>query len=216
MKEKLREKLRLYLVTDRELARGRTEEEVVKKAAAGGITAVQLRGKEMTSRELFEIGLHLRRITRDLGILFIINDRLDIALCVEADGVHLGQSDLPLAAAKKLGGNKLIYGVTAETPEQARSGEKEGADYIGTAAVFATSTKEYPIEPLGLGGLKELVEATSLPVVAIGGLNVERAPQVMNTGVAGIAVVSAIVSAPDIKGAAENLTRAIEEDRREQ
>ncbi len=209
MNVSLGEALRLYLVTDRSLSLGRTEEDVVRAAAAGGITAVQLRGKDMTSRELYETGLKLRRLSSDLGLLLIINDRLDIALAVGADGVHLGQEDLPIHVARRLA-PRLLLGATVGSVEEAFKAESEGADYLGTSAVFKTSTKAYQRDPLGLSGLRRICQASKIPVVAIGGIKASNAAQVMREGVVGVAVVSGIVSAADVMGAARGIRQEIE------
>lgn len=205
-------RLRLYVVTDRELARGRPEPEVVRQALAGGATAIQLRGKELGGRELYQIGKELRQITREAGALFFVNDRLDVAMAVEADGVHLGQEDLPLACARRIAGPDLLIGITAETVDQAVEAEREGADYLGTRAVFATPTKVYR-EPMGLELLAEMVRAVNIPVVAIGGIKAGNAREVLATGVAGLAVVSAVVAAEDVRAAAAELAAVIEAER---
>jgi thiamine-phosphate pyrophosphorylase len=209
MKRDLSQALRLYLVTDRSLSMGRSEEEVVRAAAAGGITAVQLRGKDMTSRELWKAGVTLRRLASREGLLFIVNDRLDVAMAVGADGVHLGQEDLPVAEARRLAPH-LIIGATAGNEDEAREAEVAGADYLGTVAVFPTATKTYPEPPLGLGGLGRLCRATRLPVAAMGGVKAENARAVLDAGATGIAVVSAIVSAPDPSEAARRLKMEVE------
>jgi len=210
VRDDLRNALRLYLVTDRALSLGRSEAQVVRAAAAGGVSAVQLRGKDMTSRELYETGLTLRRLCSQLSLLFMVNDRLDIALAVGADGVHLGQDDLPLSAARRLAPGMLL-GATVGSPEEAREAESMGADYLGTVAVFPTGTKAYSGPPIGIEGLRRLCASTTLPVVAIGGIGEGNASSVLQAGAAGIAVVSAIVSAPDITGAAKRLRRVVEE-----
>jgi len=209
MKSDLERALRLYLVTGRTLSMGRSEEEVVRAAARGGITAFQLRGKDMTSREIYETGLILRRVASEEVLLFIVNDRLDVALAVGADGVHLGQEDLPAVEAKRLAPH-LVIGVTAGSEEEAREAEAAGADYLGTPAIFPTGTKAYSEPPLGLEGLTRLCGATRLPVVAIGGIKVENARAVLGTGAAGIAVVSAIASAADVTEAARRLREEVE------
>lgn len=205
-------RLRLYVVTDRALARGRSELEVVRQALAGGATAIQLRGKDWSGRELYRVGRELRQATREAGALLLVNDRLDVALAVEADGVHLGQEDLPAAEARRLGGPGFLIGVTAETVEQGVAAEAEGADYLGTRAVFPTSTKAYR-EPMGVAALAQLVRAVSIPVVAIGGIKAKNARQVLATGVAGLAVVSAVVAAEDVRAAAAQLAGLIEAER---
>ncbi|HEY8531828.1 MAG TPA: thiamine phosphate synthase [Limnochorda sp.] len=204
--------LRLYVVTDRTLARGRSEVEVVRQALAGGATAIQLRGKDWSGRELYRVGRQLRELTWEAGALFFVNDRLDVAMAVEADGVHLGQEDLPLAAARRLAGPDFLIGITAETVEQGIAAQEAGADYLGTRAVFATPTKAYR-EPMGLEELRRLVQAVSIPVVAIGGINAQNARGVLAAGAAGIGVVSAVVAAPDIAGAAAELAGIIAAER---
>ncbi|MEW6547253.1 MAG: thiamine phosphate synthase [Bacillota bacterium] len=200
--------LSLYLVTDRQLARGRPLEEVVRAAIAGGVTAIQLREKDVTTRDYVALAQALRAITREAGVIFIVNDRLDVALAADADGVHVGQDDMPAALARRLLGPDKILGVTAANEAQARQAQADGADYLGCNAVFATPTKTDTGPPLGLDGLRRLVASVSIPVVAIGGINADNASGVMACGVAGIAVVSAIMAAPDVTAAAREL-RAI-------
>ncbi|MCL4426155.1 MAG: thiamine phosphate synthase [Firmicutes bacterium] len=209
--QELTRRLRLYLVTDRRLSQGRGEEEVVTAALAGGVTAVQLRGKEMTTRQLVAVGERLREITRRVGALFLVNDRLDVALAVEADGVHLGQDDLPLDRVRRLAGRRFLIGISAENPREAQEAEAGGADYIGAGAVFPTGTKADAGHPIGLEGLAAIVASVKIPVVAIGGINAANAATVLKTGAAGIAVVSAIVAAPDVTAAAAELRHLLGE-----
>ena len=212
MRARLFQALRLYVVTDRNLAKGREEEEVVSLAIAGGATAIQFRAKDWDAGRMVEVGLRLRSITRDAGVLYIVNDRVDVAMAVDADGVHLGQEDFPVPLARKLLGPGKTIGLTVHNAEQAAEAEGLGADYLGTAAVFPTDTKKYAaVAPLGLAGLEGIVRATRLPVVAIGGVSKSNAAQVMATGVAGIAVVSAVVAADDIMGAARDLRAIVDE-----
>lgn len=202
--------LSLYLVTDRALARGRPIEEVVQQAISGGISTVQLREKDTPSGAFYELACTLRSITREAGVTFIVNDHLDIALAAGADGVHVGQEDLPAPVARKLLGTGKILGVTAADEKEARLAAEAGADYIGCNAVFPTPTKTNTGPAIGLEGLRRLVESVAIPVVAIGGINEGNAGEVMATGVAGIAVVSAIVSAEDPMKAAKKLREIIE------
>lgn len=201
--------LSLYVVTDRKLSLGRTEEEVIEAAIRGGATAVQLRAKDLPDDEFVGVAKRLRDLTGRFGVLYIVNDRVDIALAVGADGAHVGQEDLPACRAREMLGDDRILGVTAETPEQAVKAEQEGADYLGTRAVFYTSTKQYAVPPLGLCGLSEIVQAVKIPVVAIGGINTDNARLVLSTGVCGIAVVSAIVAQPDVESAARAMRAVI-------
>lgn len=207
--------LSLYVVTDRNLSRGRSEEEVVLSAIRGGATAIQLRAKDWTDAEFLEVARKIREITRKMDVLFIVNDRVPIALEVGADGVHVGQKDIPAREARKVLGDDFILGVTAENPEQAVRAEADGADYLGTRAVFYTTTKKYEGPPLGLSGLKQIVNSVKIPVVAIGGINKENARSVLTTGVCGIAVVSAVVAQPDIEDAARKLREIVDSSKKE-
>ena len=205
----LKERLRLYVVSDRLLAAGRSEEEILLQAARGGATAFQLRGKDSEGRELYQLAVRLRTLSHQLGILFIVNDRVDIALASGAEGVHLGQSDLPLSAARQLMGPGAIIGLSANTVAEARVAEAEGADYIGASPVWSTPTKTDTEQPLGPEGLTEMCKAVSVPVVGIGGINKTNAHQVIEAGAAGVAVVSAVVAAMRPKEAAEELLIAM-------
>jgi len=201
---KIREGLRLYVITDRRL---RDEIESTRLALEGGATAIQLRIKDAPTLEMVKIGRELRRITQKHNSLLFINDRIDVALAVEADGVHLGPEDMPVSLARKMAPN-LIIGASAHTVEDALKAQKEGADYIGAGSVFPTTTKE-DAKPLGLEGLRRILQAVGIPVVAIGGINHENVREVLKLGVDGIAVVSAIMGAPDIKQATEEMREII-------
>jgi len=197
--------LSLYLVTDRPLSRGRPIDEIVSAAIAGGVTTVQLREKDAPTAEFLDLALRVRSITRESGVIFIVNDRLDIALASDADGVHVGQDDMPADTARRLIGPGKILGVTAADAEQVDAAVAAGADYIGCNAVFDTPTKTDTGTPQGIAGLAGLVRSSPVPVVAIGGINAANAAEVLSTGVAGIAVVSAIVAADDPEEAAREL-----------
>jgi len=203
----------LYLVTDRSLSRGRTTIEVVQEAVAGGVTCVQLREKNCGTREFLEEARVLRTVTRTLGVPLIVNDRVDIALAVGADGVHLGQQDMPIADARRLCPPGWIIGVSAESPADAIHAELSGADYIGVSPVFATPTKTDTAPPLGLEGLRKIRAAVKIPLVAIGGIQMANAREVVRAGADGLAVVSAIVSADSPRAAAAALRREIEAGR---
>ena len=202
--------LSLYLVTDRQLSRGRPIGEIVSRAIAGGVTTVQLREKDTPTGEFLDLALRVRTITRESGVTFIVNDRLDIALASEADGVHIGKDDMPADVARWLIGPDRILGVTAADAEEALAAIEVGADYIGCNAVFATPTKTDTGTPLGIAGLEELVRSIDVPVVAIGGIDAANAAEVLATGAVGIAVVSAIVAADDPEEAARELKRFTE------
>ncbi|HHV61240.1 MAG TPA: thiamine phosphate synthase [Firmicutes bacterium] len=198
----------LYVVTDRKLACGRSHEEVAAAALAGGSRVIQLRDKEMTTRELIDTGLRLKEIVHEAGGILIINDRVDVALAVDADGVHLGQDDMPAALARRMLGREKIIGVSVSSEGEALAAELDGADYLGASAIFATPTKT-DAAPIGLDGLRKICDSVRIPVVAIGGINKGNIEQVIKAGAAGIAVVSAVVSAPDIGAAARELLQEV-------
>jgi thiamine-phosphate pyrophosphorylase len=204
----------LYLVTDRGLSRGRSTLEIVRAAVRGGVTCVQLREKTGSAREFIAEALQVKAFLHACGVALIINDRVDIALAVGADGVHLGQSDLPLTSARSLAGGSLAIGISAESIQDAVAAQSGGADYLGVSPVFATSTKVDTAPPLGLAGLRDIRAAVKIPLVAIGGLNRGNAAAVIRSGADGIAVVSAIVAADDPEQAARAIKREIETARR--
>jgi thiamine-phosphate pyrophosphorylase len=204
----------LYLVTDRKLSRGRSTLEIVKRAVEGGVTVVQLREKECTTREFIAQAETVRDYLYQRGVPLIINDRLDVALAVHADGVHLGQRDMPLESARRLVGNSMVIGISAECLLDAVVAEAGGADYLGLSPIYSTPTKTDTALPLGLEGLRAIREAVRLPLVAIGGLKPENAAEAVKAGADGVAVVSAIVSADDPRQAAAALRRNIERAKR--
>ena len=199
----------LYLVTDRGLARGRSTLDIVRAAAKGGVTCVQLREKECSTREFIDQALTIKDCLKTNGIPLIINDRLDVAQAVAADGVHLGQTDMPLATAKSILGDSMIIGISAESLEDAVEAEKGGADYLGVSPIYATPTKTDTAPPLGLEGLRAIRQAVKIPLVGIGGLNKENAADVIANGADGVAVVSAIVAADDPESASRELIQII-------
>ena len=203
----------LYLVTDRSLSRGRATLEIVKAGVAGGVTCVQLREKNCSTLEFIKEALSVKEYLKSCNIPLIINDRVDVAQAIKADGVHLGQTDMPLTMAKDILKDSMIIGISVESLEDAIRAEKDGADYIGISPIFATPTKTDTAPPLGLEGLKEISRAVSLPKVAIGGLNRQNAGEVILNGASGIAVVSAIVSADDPQKAAEELSYMVKQAR---
>ena len=196
--------LTLYLVTDRRPLCGRCLEECVEQAILGGATCVQLREKEISSSEYLDLASKVKAVTDQYGIPLIINDRVDIALAVNAAGVHLGPEDLPVSVARRLLGPHRIIGASASSMEEALSLEAEGADYLGVGAVYPSATKQNT-EKVSLEDLRRIKSAVHIPVVAIGGIDAENAPGVMATGVDGVAVVSAIIKRPDIREAARLL-----------
>jgi thiamine-phosphate pyrophosphorylase len=199
----------LYLVTGRGLARDRTTLEIVSAAACGGATVVQLREKDCSTRDFMEQALSIKECLSARGVPLIINDRVDVAQAVKADGVHLGQTDMPLAIARKILEDSMIIGISAESLQDAIEAEKGGADYLGVSPIYATPTKTDTAPPLGLEGLREIRKAVRLPLVGIGGLNRDNAAEVIRNGADGVAVVSAIVAADDPEAAAKDLKHVI-------
>jgi len=198
----------LYVISDTTRSNGRTHEEVVAAAVAGGAKLIQLREKALPARELYPVALRLRELTRKAGALFIINDSVELALVSDADGVHLGQDDMPVEAARKLLGPDRVIGVSTHSLEQALSAEREGADYIGFGPVFPTSTKDAG-EAKGLDALREIRSRTKIPIVAIGGIDKGNAGGVIAAGADAVAVISAVTMAEDIREAVEKLAGAL-------
>lgn len=194
----------LYLCTDRELMTTDTIAEAVELAIKGGVTIVQLREKDCTGRKFLETAHEVKEITDAYEVPLIINDRLDIAMAVDADGVHLGQKDLPAATARELLGPDKIIGVSAWNAELALRAQKDGADYIGAGDVFGTSTKA-DTHHVSLQELQKIKKTVKIPVVAIGGISVENIGKLKATGVDGAAVISAVLAARNITAAAERL-----------
>ncbi|MCI6007484.1 thiamine phosphate synthase [Oscillospiraceae bacterium LCP25S3_E10] len=194
----------LYLCTDRSLMTAPTLEQAVNDAIKGGCSVVQLREKHATSREFYQLALSLKRITGYYGIPLIINDRLDIAAAVNAEGVHLGQKDLPADIARAVLGEEKIIGVSANNLQAAINAELDGADYIGVGAVFQTSTKT-DTKPVTIDKLKEIRSAVKIPMVAIGGIKRSNISQLNGTGINGVAVVSAVIGSKNITAAAKEL-----------
>ncbi|MBO4671269.1 MAG: thiamine phosphate synthase [Bacteroidales bacterium] len=199
------EQLRLYLVTDRPLSLGRGLEWIVEEAVKGGATIVQLREKSLDTREFIELGLSLKRTLAPYGVPLIINDRVDVALAVDADGVHIGQSDMPYDIARRLLGPDKIIGLSVENLEEVEEANSLDVDYIAVSPVFGTPTKTDTAPPFGLDGLRKAASMTRHPVVAIGGMNRTTAAGAMACGIDGIAVVSAICGAPEPQEAAREL-----------
>lgn len=204
-----KDQLLLYAVTDRHWLNGKTLHSVVKESLDGGVTFVQLREKQLDEAHFMEEAKDLQALCREYNVPFIINDNVDIALAMDADGVHVGQSDMEAGDVRaKLGPDKII-GVSAQTVEQAVLAEKHGADYLGVGAVFPTGSKDDATEvPHEI--LKAICEAVSIPVIAIGGITQKNVSTLAGSGICGIAVISAIYAQPDIKKAAENLKTATE------
>lgn len=201
----------LYLVTSEELSRGRSTREIVKAAVHGGVTCVQLRKKNCSTREYIEQALSLKKLLKKYQIPLVINDRMDVAQAVKAEGVHLGQSDMPIAAAKEVLKKSMIIGISARSVPDAIEAEKNGADYIGVGSIYQTDTKADTGTPIGLKGLRRIKEAVKIPIVGIGGINRDNAGVVIKNGANGVAVVSAIVSADNPEKAAKELYAIIKQ-----
>ena len=205
-----KEELLLYAVTDRMWLNGRTLKEVVKESLDGGVTFLQLREKKLDDKHFLEEAVELQELCKQYKVQFIVNDNVDIALKMNADGVHVGQSDMQAADVRaKLGPDKII-GVSAQTVEQAILAEKHGADYLGVGAVFPTGSKDDATE-VPHETLKAICEAVSIPVIAIGGITQENVSTLAGSGICGIAVISAIYAQPDIRKAAQDLKIATAE-----
>jgi len=200
----------LYLVTDRGLAGGRPTLDIVMAAVQGGVTCIQLREKKCSTRDFIEQALAIKDFLKARGVPLIINDRVDVALAIKADGVHLGQTDMPLDIARKIVGDSMIIGISAESLADAVEAEKGGADYLGVSPIYATPTKTDTAPPLGLEGLRAIRAAVHLPLVGIGGLNRDNSAAVIENGGDGVAVVSAIVAADDPAAAAGDLKSIID------
>ena len=194
----------IYLVTDRDLMSTETLEEAVEQAIIGGCTLVQLREKDCSSLDFYNTAIKVKKITDEYNVPLLINDRLDIALAVDAAGVHVGQSDLSATVVRKIIGDDKIIGVSTGSLEQALKAQKDGADYIGVGAMYATGTKK-DANPTSMEELKKIREKVSIPIVVIGGINKERIKDFEGMGIDGLAIVSAIISKKDISEATKEL-----------
>lgn len=202
----------MYVITDEKVSRGRTHLQVAEGAILGGADAIQLRDKQASGGRMYQAALRLRELTREAGVPLIVNDRIDIALAAGADGVHVGQEDLPASVARRLLGPGKILGVSAGSVEEAVRAERDGADYLGVGPVYdARGTKPDAREPAGLGLLEQIRGCTRLPIVAIGGIRDENARQVLEAGAGAVAVISAVAGAEDIADAAARLKRILGE-----
>ncbi|MFP4620088.1 MAG: thiamine phosphate synthase [Bacteroidales bacterium] len=200
----------LYLVTDRDLALGRSLTWVIEKSVNGGTTIVQLREKDLDTKDFIEEALQVKKILEPYGVPLLINDRVDVALAVEADGVHLGQTDMPYEMARKILGKDAIIGLSVENYEQAKEADKLNLDYIAISPVYTTPTKEELTEALGLEGVRRITEICGHPSVGIGSIKPHNAREVIHAGADGVAVVSGICSADDPEVAARELRETIE------
>jgi thiamine-phosphate pyrophosphorylase len=206
----------LYVITDEAIAGGLTHEEIAQRAIAGGADVIQLRDKTCGCRELCRIGRALRTITMKTGTLFLVNDRLDVALACGADGVHLGQDDIRVDVARQIAPTGFIIGVSVGTVDEAVRAEEEGADYIAISPVFSTASKDDAGPGRGLDVVREIRRSVSVPVIAIGGINLDNVREVIRAGADGVAVISAVVGSRDIIATARELSKRVFESKRTQ
>jgi thiamine-phosphate pyrophosphorylase len=204
----------LYVITDEPMAGGRSHAEIAWRAVRGGADIIQLRDKTCSPLELLRTARDLRTITRTSGTLFIVNDRLDVAIACGADGVHLGQDDMPVSTARQLAPPGIIIGASVGTVQEAREAERGGADYLALSPTFSTTSKHDAGPGHGLDRFREIRHAVSIPVVAIGGIDRQNAKDVIAAGADGIAVISAVVSRPDITAAARELKDLVRESKK--
>lgn len=200
----------IYLVTDDGCLQGRALLDCVREALEGGVTLVQYRAKTASSAEMYNEALQLKALCDSFNVPLIINDRLDIAMAVGAAGVHLGQDDLPCAAARKILGEDYIIGVSAHNPAEAKAALQSGADYLGCGAVFGTATKA-DVQKLGTDGLAAICKAKGLPVVGIGGVTADNYREVRAAGADGAAIVSGILAQPDIRATVRAIAKVSQE-----
>ncbi|MFA4861839.1 thiamine phosphate synthase [Methanoregula sp.] len=207
-------KIDLYVITDEAIAGGRSHADIARLAIAGGADVIQLRDKMRESTDLIRIAREIREITRDAGVCFIVNDRLDIALACGADGVHLGQGDISPGIARQLAPPGFIIGVSVGNPCEACRAEREGADYIALSPTFSTGSKTDAGPGHGCSVLEEIYRRVSIPVIAIGGIGPDNISEVILAGAQGVAVISAVVEKPDITAAARELATIIASEKK--
>ena len=205
----------LYAITDRKMLGDVSEVEAARLCFEGGADVVQLRMKDTDGGEMLEKAKAIQEIAQQYCKFFIVNDRLDIAVLAGADGVHLGQTDIPVQEARRLVGDEMIIGVSVSTVEEAVKAVDDGADYIGVGSIFNTSTKPDADQGIGLDTLMDICQAVDVPVVAIGGINKGNIRDVIRAGADGAAVVSAIMAKPDIKAAAHELKVMVLNEKRD-
>jgi thiamine-phosphate pyrophosphorylase len=204
----------LHLITDRMIAGDRNIVDIVRAAIQGGVTVVQMREKTATTSEMIDLGRELHNVTRDANVPLIVNDRVDVALAIQAEGVHVGPpDDMPASLARQLLGPNRILGVSAKSPEIALQARRDGADYVGVGDIYGTRSKADAGVPIGISGLKAVIEACPLPVVGIGGIHHGNASAVIEAGADGVALISAIVGAADPEKAARELRQCIDQER---
>ena len=200
----------LYIILDPSVSRDRSLTDILQQAAAAGARQFQYRNKSASMKAAYGEALPLRKLARDLGVTFIVNDRCDLALAVEAHGVHLGQSDLPYPDARKVMGPDKVIGLSTHTPAQVKEAERFQPDYIGFGPVFTPVSKQDHDPVVGVEGVRVIRAITALPLFAIGGIQLKQVQAVMQAGADGIAVISAVLAAADVKAAVRDLLAQIE------
>ncbi len=204
-------KLDTYIITNADIVPGRGHVYVTKEATAGGADVIQFREKHMDTGEMIRVATTMQKICHQCGALFIVNDRVDVALAMEADGVHVGQQDMPAAVARRLIGPNKVLGVSAGDVETARRAEADGADYVGVGMIFQAGLKADIRKAKGIDLLRQVSQAVKIPVVAIGGIDHGNAASCIEAGAAGCAVITAVVNAPDVREATAGLAQIIRE-----
>jgi thiamine-phosphate pyrophosphorylase len=202
---------RVYVIADSHHARGRSPREIVDAAIRGGATAVQLRMKEEPARTMFQNARDIAPLCRAAGVALILNDRIDVALAANADGVHVGQDDLPAGAARLLLGDARLLGVSAAVEAEVIAAERDGADYIGVGPIYPTATKADAGADVGLARLHALRRLTSIPIVAIGGITIDNAAAAIRAGASGVAVITAVTLADDMVEATRRLRAHVDD-----
>lgn len=201
---------RLYLITDRNQTGGRPLTYVVKEALDGGVKAVQLREKDLPIRELLKLAEEMRKITKDAKAMLFINGRMDVAIAVEADGIHLGQTDLPVNVVRRIVGNRFLIGVSTHNLNEAKEAEASSADFITFGPIFETPAKLKYGKPVGIEALKRVKSGASIPVYAIGGIKSGNIKQILDTEADGVALISAIIGANEPKKAADEIIKELQ------
>ena len=204
---------RLYVITGQAFLKGRRLEDVIAAAIRGGADTIQLREKDLNGRELLASGQLLRRVTRELGARLIVNDRIDVARAIDADGVHLGQNDLPIEVARAILGPDKLVGLSTHNVEEAVAAERAGANYIGLGPMKPTTTKLDTEPVVGPIGVREVRRHVKLPIVAIGGIKQEDVAEIIRSGANAVAIISAIVGSDDVEAAARNIRSIVDQER---
>lgn len=202
---------KLYAITGEEFHRGRDLITVMEEAIQGGADIIQLRDKKSSKLEVLQKARALRELTKKYDVTFIVNDHIDVALSVDADGIHLGQDDLPLVEARKIVGPNKIIGISTHAIEEAREAERNGADYIGVGPIFATNSKEDVTDPVSTNYIKQVVQEITIPFVAIGGIKLHNVDEVLQAGATRICAISEIVGASDVRAVCESFIEKIKQ-----